>query len=64
MCCILLEVLNEKNYLRFKSNDENFGRHTGHIVKENSISSWTSAKATSKYDRAARKKIKNLHLES
>ena len=54
----------KKNYLRFKSNDENFGRHTGHIVKENSISSWTSAKATSKYDRAARKKLKNLYFES
>ena len=46
------------NYLRFKSDDADFGKHIGHILKVNSISNWTSAKATSKYDRAAGRKYK------
>ena len=50
-------------YLRFKSSDGNFGIQTGHITVENSISNSTSAKATSKYNRAAGNKVENIkHL--
>ena len=48
-------------YLRFKSDDATFGKHIGHIVKEKSISNCASAKATSKYDRAERKKVEYLY---
>ena len=50
-------------YLRFKFDDENCGRHTGHILRSNSILDWASTNATSKYERAARKKLINLYLE-
>ena len=57
---IYIYTKNRKVYLRFTSNDAIFGRHTGHITTENSISNSTSAKATSKYDRAAGNKVENI----
>ena len=48
-------------YLRFKSDDENSGKHIGHTVKPKSMSKLASAKATSKYDCAVKNKvIRNL----
>ena len=42
-------------YLRFRSDDAFFGKHTGQVLESNSISNSTSANATSKYDSATKK---------